>query len=47
MIMHKYNVYHSDYKPANIILDEEIYEEVNIMKVKVKIKLIDFGCATL
>jgi serine/threonine protein kinase len=45
--MHKYNVYHSDYKPANIILDEEAFEEKNIMKVKANIKLIDFGCATL
>jgi serine/threonine protein kinase len=47
MIMHNYNVYYSDYKPANIILDEEIFEESNIMKVKAKIKLIDFGSATL
>jgi hypothetical protein len=33
MLMHKYNVYHSDYKPGNIIIDEEIIEENNIMKV--------------
>jgi serine/threonine protein kinase len=45
--MHKYNVYHSDYKPENLILDEEIFEESNIMKAKANIKLIDFGCATL
>jgi serine/threonine protein kinase len=47
MILHKNNVYHSDYKPDNIIIDEEIVDESNIMKAKAKIKLIDFGCATV
>jgi hypothetical protein len=45
--MHKYNVYHSDFKPANIILDEEIFEENNIMKVKANIKLNGFGWLAL
>jgi hypothetical protein len=46
--MHKYHVYLSNFKTANIILDEEIFEEsCNIMKVKANFKLFGFDCAAL